>query len=131
MLEKLKAASQRLHRMEAGSLVDVPTTVEKPASVLVQYRLCGACGGHDFWQRPDGGWVCQTCHPDPRTLRAWPGLSAEAQVLLTKAEAGGITMFVSPTLERIAKEHGIAVSPSTTPSEIVARLRKLGQGAEP
>jgi hypothetical protein len=26
---------------------------------------CFACGGTDFWQRPDGGTVCSTCHPQP------------------------------------------------------------------
>jgi hypothetical protein len=26
---------------------------------------CFACSGTDFWQRPDGGTVCSTCHPQP------------------------------------------------------------------
>lgn len=24
---------------------------------------CYACGSMDYWQRPDGGWVCSICHP--------------------------------------------------------------------
>jgi len=27
---------------------------------------CWTCDGHDYWQRFDGEWVCQTCHPKPR-----------------------------------------------------------------
>jgi hypothetical protein len=26
---------------------------------------CGWCQKSDYWQRPDGGWVCSTCHPNP------------------------------------------------------------------
>jgi len=26
---------------------------------------CYACGSNDWWQRPDGGWVCAWCHPKP------------------------------------------------------------------
>lgn len=30
-------------------------------------RLCFR--GHDeWWQREDGGWVCQRCHPKPGTF---------------------------------------------------------------
>lgn len=28
-------------------------------------KTCHVCGGVDFWQRPDGGWLCKTCHPQP------------------------------------------------------------------
>ena len=26
---------------------------------------CWACGSTDFWQRPDGEWLCSRCHPNP------------------------------------------------------------------
>jgi len=26
---------------------------------------CFTCGKDKFWQRPDGEWICGTCHPDP------------------------------------------------------------------
>jgi len=26
---------------------------------------CGACDSNDWWQRKDGGWVCNRCHPQP------------------------------------------------------------------
>lgn len=25
---------------------------------------CFACGSNDWWQRPDGGWSCNHCHPN-------------------------------------------------------------------
>ena len=28
-------------------------------------RPCYACGSRWQWQRPTGGWVCSTCHPQP------------------------------------------------------------------
>ena len=77
MLQKLKAARQRLQETEQVNGADVPAAAEdrmglpvapeKPAPVV---RRCGVCGGRDFWQRADGGWLCNVCHPDPRTLKA-------------------------------------------------------------
>lgn len=26
-------------------------------------RKCNICGSKDFWQRPDGVWICNICHP--------------------------------------------------------------------
>ena len=26
---------------------------------------CYCCNNDEYWQRPDGGWVCSTCHPNP------------------------------------------------------------------
>jgi hypothetical protein len=31
-------------------------------------KPCYSCSGTDYWQRPDGGWLCKTCHPSPETL---------------------------------------------------------------
>ena len=28
-------------------------------------KPCYSCGYSNYWQRPDGGWVCGTCHPNP------------------------------------------------------------------
>jgi len=28
-------------------------------------KPCYACGLNDWWQRPDGGWNCGRCHPNP------------------------------------------------------------------
>lgn len=28
---------------------------------------CKFCGSTIWWRRPDGGWCCVVCHPDPRT----------------------------------------------------------------
>jgi hypothetical protein len=37
------------------------------ASSIRPTHLCHACFNDEYWQRPDGGWVCGICHPDPRT----------------------------------------------------------------
>jgi len=54
-----------------------------------------------------------------------PSLSAEAQELLSKVDSGGVAVSMTPNLERIAKEHGIAVNPNTTPNDVINRLRKI------
>lgn len=28
-------------------------------------KPCYVCGSNDWWQRPDGGWNCNRCHPNP------------------------------------------------------------------
>jgi len=28
-------------------------------------KPCHICGSNNWWQRPDGGWVCGRCHPNP------------------------------------------------------------------
>ena len=28
-------------------------------------KACRNCRGTRWWQRPDGGWLCGTCHPAP------------------------------------------------------------------
>lgn len=28
-------------------------------------KPCYVCGSDDWWQRPDGGWACGKCHPNP------------------------------------------------------------------
>lgn len=35
------------------------TTMRKPT------KPCYVCGANDWWQRPDGGWNCGRCHPNP------------------------------------------------------------------
>jgi hypothetical protein len=29
--------------------------------------LCYMCDRSEYWQRPDGGWVCSTCHANPKS----------------------------------------------------------------
>ncbi len=28
-------------------------------------KSCYVCGANNWWQRPDGGWLCGRCHPNP------------------------------------------------------------------
>ncbi|GAI71499.1 unnamed protein product [marine sediment metagenome] len=28
-------------------------------------KSCYVCGSDTWWQRPDGGWLCGRCHPNP------------------------------------------------------------------
>ena len=50
-------------------------------------------------------------------------LSSEARALVNKVDEGGIPFIVTRNLERIANEHGIEISDSMTPNELISRLR--------
>jgi hypothetical protein len=67
---------------------------------------------------------------EPQTKATIPvsskrSLSSEARALLTKVDEGGIPFIITRNLERIANEHGIEVSESMTPNELIRRLRDL------
>ncbi len=51
-------------------------------------------------------------------------LTAEAQELLKKVDAGGVPAFTTDNLQRIATEHGVSVSPDMTPNEVIEELRQ-------
>ena len=53
-----------------------------------------------------------------------PRLTAEAEDLLETAERGGVPMFTSANLARIAQENGVDVSPDMTPNDIIDALRR-------
>lgn len=38
------------------------TTMQKPT------KPCHICGSNDWWQRPDGGWSCGKCRPNPNPV---------------------------------------------------------------
>lgn len=43
-------------------------------ATIMPATLCHACQNDKYWQRSDGGWVCDICHPDPKnsvTCVAW------------------------------------------------------------
>jgi hypothetical protein len=44
--------------------------------------------------------------------------------LLRKVDGGGVPLYPSPDLERVAQDNGVPVSSSTTPNEIIAALRE-------
>ena len=55
---------------------------------------CPTCGGLRYWLRPNGGWLCQACHPAPTegapevvALRDMQGVLRKATIEL--AEAAG------------------------------------------
>ena len=58
-------------------------------------------------------------------------LTTEAQALLRKVEAGGVPLYTSDSLARIARENGVAVSGSTTPNEIIEALREKASQPAP
>jgi len=51
-------------------------------------------------------------------------LTAEAEDVLATADRGGVTMFTSANLARIALENGVDVSPEMTPNDIMDALRR-------
>ncbi|MBA7689593.1 hypothetical protein ES703_98101 [subsurface metagenome] len=46
---------------------------------------CYDCGENDWWQRPDGGWNCGKCHPNPNPEE---GKSAEPEAVAAAAPPG-------------------------------------------
>jgi hypothetical protein len=64
-----------------------------------------------------------TTQPIQNGARPTP-LTPEAQELLRKADAGGVPMFTTDNLTRIADENGVSVSSDTTPNEIIEELRR-------
>ena len=47
------------------ALVASPEPLSKEVAGGDPTQPCYACGSTDWWQRPDGGWVCAWCHPKP------------------------------------------------------------------
>ena len=50
-------------------------------------------------------------------------LTREARGLLKVADAGGIPLFTSANLRRIANDNGVETPPDKTPNEIIEELR--------
>ncbi|MBV9581388.1 MAG: hypothetical protein JO057_22645 [Chloroflexi bacterium] len=51
-------------------------------------------------------------------------LTAEALQVIAAADQGGMPMFTSANLARIARENGVDLSPEMTPNDIIAELRR-------
>ncbi len=51
-------------------------------------------------------------------------LTAEAEDVLATADRGGVPMFTSANLARIALENGVDVSSEMTPNDIMDALRR-------
>ena len=54
-------------------------------------------------------------------------LTPEARALVEKAAQGGVPLYTTANLARIAEENGVAVSPEMTPNQIIDALRRRGQ----
>lgn len=46
---------------------------------------CYVCGANDWWQRPDGGWSCGGCHPNPNPEE---GKSDEPEMVVVSDQPG-------------------------------------------
>lgn len=51
------------------------------------------------------------------------GQTDEVRNLLAKVGQGGVPLYMTDTLRRIADDHGIEVTPSMTPNDIIERLK--------
>ena len=58
-------------------------------------------------------------------------LTRDAIELLAQVDAGGVPGFMTSNLRRIAIENGMAVSPATTPNEVIDALRGKAKGDAP
>ena len=59
-----------LDHLEGEKLPDDPLLPDDPdagrvSSHRILQKKCSYCGHTDFWQRLDGEWVCESCHPNP------------------------------------------------------------------
>jgi hypothetical protein len=53
-------------------------------------------------------------------------LTPEARALVEKADRGGVPIYTTPNLARIAAENGVSVSPDKTPNQVIGELRRRG-----
>ena len=51
-------------------------------------------------------------------------LTPEARALVEKASQGGVPMYTTANLARIAEENGVSVSPEMTPNQLIDELRR-------
>jgi len=49
--------------LQSNSSISEPSPITKPK------KPCSSCGSMDFWQRSDGGWVCNICHPQKQCMQ--------------------------------------------------------------
>ena len=54
-------------------------------------------------------------------------LTPEARALVEKAARGGVPLYTTANLVRIAEENGISVSPDMTPNQVIDELRRRGR----
>lgn len=80
-----------------------------------------AAGGVGGGEKPS---VEPPAPPAPEQEPEWQGrLSPEATDLLQKVDGGGVPAYMTESLRRIAKAHGIEVTDSTSPNDVIAALR--------
>jgi hypothetical protein len=58
-------------------------------------------------------------------------LTLEAQALVDKAAQGGVPMYMTANLARIAEENGVSVSAEMTPNQIIDELRRRSRYGDP
>lgn len=68
-VEQLKAAFEDSSLLEGKETTPPPGVETKPEAVQRSLLPCSACGSSAWWQRPDGGWVCNVCHPAPNPYK--------------------------------------------------------------
>ena len=54
-------------------------------------------------------------------------LTPEARALVEKAAQGGVPLYTTTHLARIAEENGVSVSPEMTPNQVIDALRRRGR----
>jgi hypothetical protein len=57
-------------------------------------------------------------------------LTPEARALVEKATQGGVPLYTTANLARLAEENGVAVSAEMTPNHIIDELRRRGGPGE-
>lgn len=62
--------------------------------------------------------------PPPPDATPVSPLTREARVLVEEADQGGVPLYTTANLARLAEENGVAVSSATTPNSIIEALRQ-------
>jgi hypothetical protein len=57
-------------------------------------------------------------------------LTSEAKALLRVADGGGVPLFASQNLRRIARENGVEVTDETTPNDVIDALRSRAASSD-
>ena len=83
---------------------------------------CYVCGGIDYWQRPDGIWVCNKCHPNPNPEERKSDEPEIVAVVLAVSDQPGES-HVEP-----GAPTGVAPSEKISSLEVIALIDRVRKG---
>lgn len=64
--ELFRPAESPRHKQKLRLIHEAKKGGAKVTGTQSEVRTCHACGGTSWWQREDGEYICQCCHPKPK-----------------------------------------------------------------